>query len=132
MRTRFLAVLAFASTFALAGCGGTDAGLITINGPSGLSVKHFEISFVDEPKMDAVIAPMMEGAAVKLPAKVSFTFPGGIRGYIKVHVDAYVGGTKTGTGDGFNMVVKAGVTPIDVTLAPFTPPPPTDGGTPNG
>ena len=44
-------------------------------------------------------------------------------------MDAYVGMTRVGAGDGSKPIVKGQVTLIDVTLAPATSPPPPDGGT---
>ena len=115
----------------LSACTGTDAGLITVTGPSGIAASLVvQIGSHDGKHSSNFTVPATEGAPLTLPKTIAITFPSSVVGYLDVHVDGTLGGKVVAAGDGFSTtpVVKGGVTQIAVELTATGPVVGPDGG----
>jgi hypothetical protein len=113
----------FAAAAALAGCGATDAGLVTVSAPTtvfagGLQATQLDIVLESsDGRHSQVSAPPAASGDLVFPVRVSLQFPD-FTGSITARVDAYLAVKKVATGTVSSMVVSDGITHFDVTLAP--------------
>ena len=112
-------------------CTGTNAGLITVSGPSNVATSLVvKLSSHDGLHTSRFTVPMVAAGPLTLPKTIAVTFPSTVGGYLDVHVDGIMGGNVVAVGDGFSTtpVVKGGVTQMAVELIATGQAAPLDGG----